>query len=94
MSNYIVKTAAAAMPNNCWGTYRRVAVLEVQDGVADVAMISARARGVVRVHATWERLNVGHTSRCAYRRALAEAQQMAADLNLSAHASDAAAARV
>jgi hypothetical protein len=89
MSNYIVKTAAAAMPNNCWGTYRRVAVLEVQDGVADVAMISARARGVVRVVATWEKCNVGHTARCAYQKALAEAHALAA-----AHASDAAAARV
>lgn len=84
MTHYIVKTAAACMPNNCWGTYRRVAVLEVQVGVVDVAMISARARGVVRVVATWERCNVGRTSRCAYRRALAEAQQMAAGLNAGA----------
>jgi len=89
MSNYIVKTAAAAMPNSCWGTYRRVAVIEVQDGVTDVAMISSRARGVINIVATWEKLNVGQTSRCAYRRALAEAQQMAADLNSSGNASDA-----
>ena len=91
MSNYIVKTAAASMPNSCWGVYRRVAVLEVQDGVTDVAMISSRARGVVSVVSTWEKLNVGQTSRCAYRRALAEAQQMASDLNSAGNASDAVA---
>ena len=89
MSNYIVKTAAANMPNSCWGVYRRVAVLEVQDGVTDVAMISSRARGVINVVATWEKCNVGQTSRCAYRIALAEAQQMAADLNSAVNASDA-----
>lgn len=85
---FIVKTAAAAMPNSCWGTYRRVAVLEVEAGVTDVAMISQRARGVVRVVATWEKCNVGHTSRCAYRLALAEAQQMAADLNAARVSAD------
>lgn len=78
--SYIVQTAAAAMPSSCWGTYRRVAVLEVEDGVDRAAMISARARGVIRVVATWERCNVGRTSRCAYERALSEAREMAAEL--------------
>ena len=41
MSNYIVKTAAAAMPNSCWGVYRRVAVLEVQDGTQVTVAIGA-----------------------------------------------------
>jgi hypothetical protein len=81
MSRYIVKTAAANMPNSCWGTYRRVAVLEVEDGVEDVAMISERARGCIRIVETWERLNVGITDRCAYARALDEARAMARDLN-------------
>lgn len=81
MSHFIVQDAAAPMPSSCKGHYRRVAVLEVQDGLLYVSMISPRARGCVRVVATWERLNVGSTERCAYRRALAEAQAMADRLN-------------
>lgn len=81
MSHYIVQTAAACMPNSCWGTYRRVALLEVKDGVESVAMISSRARGVVRVVQTWERLNVGKTERCAYERALTEANARASKYN-------------
>jgi hypothetical protein len=44
-------------------------------------MLSERARGVVRVVATWEKLNVGKTARCAYQRALADAIELAAELN-------------
>jgi len=81
MSKFIVQSAAACMPNSCWGQYKRVAVLEVLDHVERVRMISERAQGVVRVVETWERLNVGRTERCAYRRALAEAQALAQRLN-------------
>lgn len=79
-TEYVVKTAAAAMPSSCWGTYRRVAVLEIEAGTTP-AMISTHARGVVRVVQTWEKRHVGRTSRCAYERALAEAEAMAARLN-------------
>jgi hypothetical protein len=79
-TEFVVITAAACMPNSCWGTYRRVAVLEVVRGVTP-KMISARARGVVRVICTWERRNVGKTDRCAYSRAVAEAVEMVDELN-------------
>jgi hypothetical protein len=61
---YIIQTAKACMPSSCWGSnhYRRVAVLEVEDGVMQVKMISSRARGVRRVVRTWERLFDGKTS--------------------------------
>lgn len=81
MSHYIVKSAAACMPASCWGRYARVAVLEIEDGVEDVAMISPRARGVLRVVQTWECLHVGRTERCALARALREAECMADELN-------------
>ena len=71
---------AAKMPGTCWGKYRRVAVLEVVQGTIP-AMISKRARGVVRVVAKWEKLNVGTTHRCAFQRALDEAHILAAQLN-------------
>lgn len=78
---YIVKDAAARMPSSCWGRYRRVAVLEVDEGVTDVKMISDRARGVRRIVQTWERLNVGSTERCAFQVALTKAKALAAELN-------------
>jgi len=77
---YVVKTACAKMPSSVKGTYRRVAVLEVDPGTEPI-MISERARGVRRIVHTWDRLNVGTTDRCAYRVALVEAEKMAADLN-------------
>jgi len=84
VSYFIVQHAAAQMPQSCWGIYRRVAVLEVEDGVERVAMISERARGVVRVVTTWERCNVGTSSRCAFARALTEAEELANALNAAA----------
>jgi len=85
MSQFIIQTAAAKMPQSCWGTYKRVAVLEVEDGVETVAMISSRARGVVEIVQTWEKLNVGSTSQCAFQKALAEAKELTAELNQTRH---------
>lgn len=78
---FIIQTAAANMPSSCWGIYRRVAVLEIDDNALEIKMISSRARGVRRVVATWEKLNVGKTERCAYERALAEAAELVARLS-------------
>ena len=81
MSKFIVQTATAQMPSSCKGTYRRIGVLEVADGVERASMISPRAKDVIRVVDTWESLNVGITERCAYRRALKDAEAMAEKLN-------------
>lgn len=81
MTHYIVQTASAQMPSSCMGTYRRIGVLEVAEGVTRASMISDRAKEVVRVVRTWEALNVGTTERCAYRVALREAEALAAKLN-------------
>ena len=83
MSQFIVQTAAANMPSSCKGIYRRVAVLEVEDGVTSVKMISPRARGVVRVVATWEKCHAKGEN-TAFSRALADAREMAAELNTQA----------
>lgn len=80
MNHFIIQTAAAHMPAKCWGKYRRIAIIEVTSGVERVSMISDRAKGVVRVVRTWERLFSGTTDRCAYRRALAEATDYLATL--------------
>lgn len=84
---YIVMTAAAAMPSSCWGTYRRVAVVELdleaceKYNIKEPKMISEHARGIKRIIAVWEKCNVGKTARCAYQRALAEAQALADEWN-------------
>ena len=81
-NNWIVMTAAARMPSSCWGRYRRIALVKITDQMAACggrpAMISERAHGVIEVRETWEKLSVGTTARCAYRRALAEAEALAA----------------
>ena len=81
MSVYIVKTATAKMPSSCKGRYGRVAVLEIDDPSVDPKMISERAKNVTRIVRTWERLFWGTSSRCAFSRALAEANRLAAELN-------------
>lgn len=80
-TKFVVKSSAARMPQSCWGTYRRVAVLEVAVNAPEPRMISDRARGVVGIVRTWERLHVGSTARCAYQVAMMEAAELAAQLN-------------
>ena len=79
--HYIVKSSRAKMPSSCWGHYGRVALLKVEAGIERVSMISPRARGVIEVVKTWEKLHLGKTERCAFERALREAENMAAALN-------------
>jgi len=79
---YLIKTSSAQMPQSCWGHYRRIGLLEIEDGYAlgDVHEISTRPRAVKRVIQTWEKLNLGSTERCAYRRALEEAMNVLRDM--------------
>lgn len=85
---YQVLTAGAAMPNSCWGEYRRVALVECDTDVLDVAgllrpaIIADNGIGVVKIVHTWERLYDGTTERCAYAVALAIAKAEAAARNL------------
>jgi len=85
-THFIVQSAHTHMPNSCWGRYCRVAVLEVEQGLDSVAMISDHARGCVRVVATWEKCHVGKTERDAASRAHRAAVEMAAELNAKAEA--------
>ena len=80
MTTYIVQTASASMPAKVKAPYKRVAILEVEDGVTGVSMISERARGVVRIVQTWERLHARGVD-TAYARAMADATATTAALN-------------
>jgi hypothetical protein len=77
---YIVKTSAARMPSSVKARYSHVAVMDVEPDTWP-SMISPRARGVRRIVQTWARCHVGQTDRCAFKRAVAEADRLAAQLN-------------
>lgn len=83
----IVMSASCTPSANCWGRYKRVAVVVVDQEVLRElgrelpSSISKHAKGVVRIARIWENLNVGKTARCAYQRALVEAQELADKLN-------------
>jgi len=77
---YLIMTASAKMPSSCRGNYRRVAVVELDSPDAKPKMISDRALGIKRIVKTWEGCNVGTSPRCAYRKALAEAEELVAKM--------------
>jgi hypothetical protein len=81
ISRFVVMTGSAQMPSSCWGHYKRVAVVETDLAEGQPRFIGERAKGLVRIVETWERRNVGKTKRCAYRKALLEAQTLADKLN-------------
>lgn len=78
---YVVKSSRAKMPLSVQAPYYRVAVLQMQPGSGAPRMISPRAKGVVRIVRVWERVFAGRTERCAFRRAVAEAESLCATLN-------------
>lgn len=76
MSKYVIKVASAKMPSSCKGRYCRIGLIEMEEEGMIPSMISDRAKGVKQIVKTWEKLFVGTTENCAYRRALAEAEKM------------------
>jgi hypothetical protein len=76
-----VLVSSASMPNNCKGTYKRVAVLRVDHHEREVGYTPKTIREIrgVEIVRTWERLHVGKTDACAYRVAIAEAETYAAE---------------
>jgi hypothetical protein len=83
-TEFIVMTAAAQMPASCRGRYGKVAVCEVETGVRP-KMISARAKGMVRIVSLADKLHAGQGGpRTAYALAKADAERLCAGLNLEA----------
>jgi hypothetical protein len=83
----IVMSASCTPAANCWGRYKRVAVVLVdRDALRELGRevpqtISKNAKGVVRIVKIWENQNVGTTVNCAYQRALIEASDLADKIN-------------
>jgi PP-loop superfamily ATP-utilizing enzyme len=82
---YIVMTSSAHVKGKArlYGSYRNVAVVEVEEG-AIPKMISERAKGVRRIVQHYGSRSVGKTEKCEYRRALSEAERLTAELNKAA----------
>lgn len=81
MSHYVVKVSSAKMPSRCWGRYKRVAVMEMEDGAPFPKMISDHTTGCIRVVRTWEKCFAGKSDRCAAGRAFAAANELAEQMN-------------
>ncbi len=81
---WIVMTSSASMPNSCWGRYRNVACVDLdQEYTAHNWLpycISDRARGVLKVRHMGHH-NVGKTDRCAYDKVVVEAERRCEVLN-------------
>jgi hypothetical protein len=88
MTDYMIMTASAHMPSTVRHQYRRIALVEVTDASRPPKMISMRARGMVRIIETWEKLNVGRNVRSAYTVALREAEAKLAELRRADNAVD------
>ncbi len=82
----VVMTSSAKMPSSCWGRYRNVRVVEINHYDLNVRgwdwrPASVQAKEVVRVYRSYGPQSEGKTDRCAYRRALVEAQTLADSIN-------------
>lgn len=76
MPKWHVMTSSAKMPNNCWGSYRNVALVLVADGAEPPAIISRNAKQVLKLEHLGHHFD-GKTDRCAYARTLVWAAQEA-----------------
>lgn len=73
---YAIIISQAKMPATCWGRYYRIGLVRYPaDGHTPKIIRGSSKRGH-EVLRTWEKLNAGTTSRCAFERALAEAEEI------------------
>jgi hypothetical protein len=81
-TEFVVRESSAHQPSSRKWMHRRtrVAVMEVEPGTFP-AMISARARGVIRIVRVWEDLYTGPSQHCQYARAMSAAREMAERLS-------------
>jgi hypothetical protein len=90
-TEFMVLTASEKLGGRKFGRYGRVALVEAEAGITP-KMISARARGLVRIIFVRDSLNIGLSPRCAFAVARAEAEEMARSLTMQRASAAAAAA--
>lgn len=80
---FVVMSSCEQMPSSCWGEYRHIAVVQLTSHEHEApAMISYRPKSVKAIPATWRKLSVGTTDRCAFQVALNAAKSTATRLAL------------
>lgn len=80
--HYIIQDASCSLPLTRWGSYRHVAVLQVDVHLERVSMISLRAKGVHEI--VWDsgsRCATGRRTRASFCHACTVAQRMCDVLN-------------
>lgn len=87
MAHFIVMTASAKVAGKArqFGRYAHVAVVEVEAPGVVPAMISDRAKGVVRIVTDSGACSVGKTAKSAFAVAKANADALAAKMNAAAN---------
>ncbi len=79
-THFTIMTSCASMPARYRGKYKNIAIVEYEGGKVP-AMISERARGMVRIVRRWNCQYVGKSSNCEYARSMREAEDYLAALN-------------
>lgn len=91
----IVVTKCAKMPGSCMGTYRKVYVLDVpywkawEHELGKWEPHACNAKDVLRVINDSGPQNVGKTDRCAYRKAIKAAEELARRVNAAGDVAEA-----
>jgi len=77
---YIIQTARCSEGGSKWHSYKKIAILLVEDHIDVVSMISTHAKGVVAIHKLWTRLS-DNGKNTTFSRQLELAKVECADLN-------------
>jgi len=72
--DYAIVVSQAKMPSSCWGRYYRIGLVRYPEGGEIPKIIRNSSKKGHEILCTWEKLNSGKTARCAFERALAEAE--------------------
>lgn len=70
---FIIMNASTKIPGHRSSSYRRIGIVKIIAGERPKTM-NLRDRKVLAIPYTWERLHYGTTDKCAYARAMKEAE--------------------
>lgn len=77
----VIRVSAATPSINCFGKYKKVAVMMMESGSPAPRMISNRAKGCKKILWISGFVSVGKTDRCAYAKAIRYATALADAIN-------------
>ena len=80
MAAWVVMTSTAKMPSSCWGRYRNIILVKVEDPENPPPRADRRIKAILQMHHLGP-YHVGLTDRDAYTKAYRSAVERAAKLN-------------